>query len=238
MRKTHIYVEGGSAKNKASRIDCENGFSKLFRNCGYKDCMPAITACGPRKDAYDRFKTAHTQAIRKNEGDFIVLLVDSEDPITNVTETWEHLKNRVGDNWECPAGARNQQVFLMATCMETWIVADRTALREHYHADQNAKHKRPKQEQIINESQLPSMRELEKHERHDVHDKLEKATTHCSNKYEKGKRSFEPLGKLNHCTLMNNLPSFRRMIEILDEVQDENRRCQHIPCSDEKNAHD
>lgn len=33
-------------------------------------------------------------------------------------------------NWDPPTGATDNQVLLMTTCMETWIVADRALGRE------------------------------------------------------------------------------------------------------------
>ena len=51
-------------------------------------------------------------------------------PVSDIEETWVHLHRR--DSWRRPRGARNDQVLLMTTCMETWIVADHTSLREHF----------------------------------------------------------------------------------------------------------
>ncbi len=51
------------------------------------------------------------------------MLVDSEYPVANIEKTWEHLKQR--DNWDRPAGADDEHVLLMTTCMETWIATDR-----------------------------------------------------------------------------------------------------------------
>lgn len=129
------------------------------------------------------------------------MLVDSEDPLTDVEKTWEHLKNR--DNWDKPEGAVDEQALLMTTCMETWIVADRAALKEHYG------HK-------LQETALPSLNDLEKRNRHDVHAKLVHATRDCSNAYAKGKRSFEVIGVLNP-DVLDSLPSFVRVVKILKD---------------------
>lgn len=92
--------------------------------------------------------------------------------------------------------------MFMATCMETWIVADRQALALHY--------------KNLQESALPPLVDLEKRNRHDVRDKLAHATRICSNVYEKNKRSFEVLGKLAPDTLKQHLQNFVRTVEILD----------------------
>lgn len=83
------------------------------------------------------------------------------------------------------------------TCMETWIVADRAALRAFYKSD-------------LKENQLPPLVKLEERKRHSVQDSLQNATKDCKNKYEKGKRSFEVLAVLTRATLEQHLPSFKR----------------------------
>lgn len=221
--KASIYVEGGAKDSKALRISCQNGFSKLFNNCGYDTQLVHVVACGGRGNTYKRFKTAH--ATEKTS--FIVLLVDSEDPVADITKPWKHLKERNGDNWDRPTQASDEQVFLMTTCMETWIVADHATLQEHFHASQSAKIKRTPQP--INVSQLPSLHALEEKHRDGVFDQLLRATSHCSNGYKKGTTSFELLGKLKPCTLRQTLPSFKRIMDILDKILD----CPHILCPDE-----
>ena len=92
----------------------------------------------------------------------------------------------------------------MTTCMETWIVSDLGTLRTHYGSQ-------------LQESALPALVDLESRLRHPVQDALVNATRSCSNKYEKGKRSFEILGKLTPDTLAVHLPSFARARRILTE---------------------
>lgn len=58
---------------------------------------------------------------------------------------------------------------------------------------------------------------LEQRPRHEVQDKLVHATRHCSNKYEKGRRSFEILGRLKPDVLKKNLPGFIRVHRILTD---------------------
>ncbi len=192
----HVYIEG--AESKDAQILCRRAFRKLFEGVGLKGHLPRTTACGTRTSAFEDFKNKLRLA---GDGDFIALLVDSEDPVANTEETWGHLKSR--DNWACPAGASDAQVFLMTTCMETWIVADHATLREHYGAK-------------LQESALPPLHQLESRHRHHVQDALERATRNCSNSYKKGKRSFEVLAQIQPDAL-NALPSFARMVRILNE---------------------
>ncbi len=199
-----IYLEGGGdARDLKTR--CQTGFRKLLERMGLQGRMPRLVACGGRGNAYDRFKTA----LGEGRHDFVGLWIDSEDPVhlsdaTNDQEwdgldVWDHLKTR--DGWQKPSGVQNKQVLLMVTCMETWIVADRGTMREHYGAS-------------LSENSLPPLDNLESRDRHAVQDKLETATARCSNAYRKGKRSFEILGKLNPEAL-KSLASFRRVDRIL-----------------------
>lgn len=190
----HVYIEGGESKE--DQIRCREGFRKLIEKAGFTLRLPRLSACGGRGAAFDDFKIAHGS---RKAGNFIAMLVDSEDQPANIEKTWDHLKVR--DQWDRPAGAVDEQVLFMTTCMETWIVADRAALREHYG------HK-------LQEGALPPLKNLESKDRHDVHKKLSHATRNCSNAYSKGKRSFEVLAVLDP-SIVSALPSFARMIRIL-----------------------
>jgi len=193
---THLYIEGGESKE--DQIRCREGFRKLIEKAGFLGKMPRLSACGGRGGAFDDFKTA---LLKSRTGYFVAMLIDSEDPLKNVEKTWEHLKIR--DGWEKPSKARDEQVLFMTTCMETWIVADRGALKNHYG------HR-------LQESALPPLDDLENRDRHQVQDKLGHATRLCSNAYAKGKRSFEVIGVLDPSEL-NFLPSFARVIRIFKE---------------------
>jgi hypothetical protein len=197
----HLYIEGGGT-SKEEKSRCRKAFSTLFKKQGFSGRLPRLTACGGRASAYDDFKTAHSMA---QTGHFVALLIDSEDPAAipedpRQQQTWQHLQQR--DGWERPAGASDEQVLLMTTCMETWIAADRSTLRKHYGAG-------------LNENQLPATTNLETRHRHDVQERLELATAATSKPYRKGKRSFDLLAKLNPQALAPLLPSFQRAMTIL-----------------------
>jgi len=196
-----LYLEGG-ARGPDSRdlqIRCREGFRKLLENCGYKARMPRLFACGSRGAAFDDFKIA---LAAKRASDFVAMWIDSEDPMTDLEATWAHL-NRC-DNWTKPVAATDDQVLLMTTCMETLVVADHAAMKDHYRAD-------------LQVSALPPLVQLENRGRHDVQDRLAHATRGCTNAFAKGKRSFEVLAKLRPSTLAEHLPSFVRTRRILDQ---------------------
>ncbi len=191
-----IYIEGGGDSN-ALRTRCRSSFRSLLDKCGF-NTKPKLWASGSRNNTYRDFKNE----FKDSDRDYVAMLVDSEDPIDNINSTWTHLKSR--DGWIRPRGTKNDQVLLMTTCMETWIVADKATLREHYGSS-------------FQESALPQNAELENVDRHEVQDKLEHATRDCKNFFKKGKRSFKVLGKLDPVVLKEKLPSFKRAHDILME---------------------
>jgi hypothetical protein len=170
---SRLYVEGGG-DSKELRIRCREGFSKLLAKAGLEGRMPRLRACGGRESTFDDFKTAH---IQNRDADFIAMLIDSEEPVTDAEKTWEHLKKR--DNWDKPANASDEQVLFMTTCMETWIAADRAALKSHYG-------------QKLNENTLPPLENIENRSRDEMLKKLSAAAP-----YAKGRQSFEVLQTLN-----------------------------------------
>jgi hypothetical protein len=198
---SHIYIEGGGEDSKQLAILCREGFRKLLEKCGFgtQRRMPRLFACGSRSATFEAFKVALKS---HSENDFLAMWIDSEEPLNDLEAAWAHLSAR--DQWVQPEGSFDKQVLFMTTCMETLCVADRKALQEHFKAG-------------LQNSALPSLHNLESRNRHDIQEGLKHATRNCSNAYEKGKRSFEILGKLNPATLDQYLPSFTRTRRILDE---------------------
>ena len=217
-----VFIEGSKtgANSKTMKMECEGAFRTLLQRCGFKT-LPHLVACGGRDHAYEMFVAAMEQQViqqnkinsgskrgqilakkAKGHDEFLFMLIDSEDPIMNIYYTWDHLKNRKGDEWDKPAGASDDQVLFMTTCMESWIITDRDTLKVHYKHD-------------LIENRLIPLDQIENRNRHFVHERLEKATENCSNSYAKGTRSFEVLERLNPETLREHLPSFDRIYYIL-----------------------
>jgi len=196
--KKVIYLEGGG-DSKELHTRCREGFRKLLEKCGYKGSMPRLVACGGRGSVFEDFRSAHGN---RSPEDVIAMMIDSENPLTDLEATWNHLLNR--DAWEKPPGAADDQVLFMTTCMETWIITDRDSLIRHYGS-------------LYQVSALPPLEDMERRDRHEIQDALVHATRHCKNAYQKGKKSFAILTKLEPDALKPHLPSFRRNLEILDE---------------------
>jgi len=195
---TRIYLEGGG-DSKELHTRCREGFAKLLTRMGFTGRMPRLVACGGRGAAYDDFRTAMQG---RAPSAWVGLWVDSEEPMADLEAAWEHLGNQ--DRWDRPAGASDDDVLLMVTCMETWLVADRDALAKHYGPKLHAK-------------ALPSLHDLETRDRHAAQDALEKATVDCTNPYRKGKRSFALLAAISPDEVGGHCPSFVRCRRVLQE---------------------
>lgn len=204
--KVRIYVEGGG-DSKELHIRCRQGFRKLIMNSGFKDRMPSFRACGGREKTFDMFKTS----LIDGSQEYSVLLVDSEDIVNggNLSPdspiAWNHLLRR--DSWRKPRGAQNNQAQLMATCMESWIMADPEAIISFFGP------------RTLSNSLLP-ISDLEKRHREEVQETLEHATSYCGRvrAYRKGKRAFQLLETLDPNKLRENMGHFNRLITMLEQI--------------------
>jgi len=198
MVSVTIYVEGGG-ESKELKTRCREGFNKLIKKLEFDGRMPKIVACGGRDKAYGMFNNSITSA---TDNEFPILLVDSEDPITS-GGPWDHLRAR--DNWNRPVGAEDDQAQMMATCMETWMMADHATLREFFGS-------------CLRERTLIQVNDLENRSRQELLEALKSSTSECGRNrgYDKGRCSFQILAKLNPRSLEENLPYFRRFKETLD----------------------
>lgn len=195
--KSVVYVEGGGGK-QLNRT-CRMAFGKLFERSGFRGRNPRIVPSGSRNDTYDHFRSKHDN--NDSSETFVTMLVDIEDPVVDIEKTWDHLFAQ--DKWARPVSAIDEQVLLMTTSMETWIVADRVTLNELYGSK-------------LRETKLPSLHNLEGRHAKDVLEALNSATKDCSSPYAKGRNSFAVLEKLNPEALKNHLPSFNRVLRILE----------------------
>ncbi|MBK9092831.1 MAG: DUF4276 family protein [Anaerolineae bacterium] len=195
MVSAYLYVEGGG-DSKDQQARCREGFRRLLEKAGFSGRMPRIVAGGGRSATYKQFKAA-----LRDPGKIALLLVDSEEPVTQAP--WAHLQAR--DGWERPAAAVDDQAQFMVTCMETWVMADHTALRAFFGT-------------CLNEESLLPLADLEQRPRNEVQAALAQATRPCGRdrQYQKGKRSFQVLASLSPTTLDRYLPYFRRLMETLN----------------------
>lgn len=120
-----LFVEGSriGPDSRNDQRECREAFKNLLVRCGFEGRLPRIFASGSRNNAYDNL----CNALKDNSYPvFVAMLIDSEDPIPDMENTWEHLTKR--DGWARPDGATDSQALLMTTSMETWILAGCTSI--------------------------------------------------------------------------------------------------------------
>ena len=105
--KVKVYVEGGG-DGRDLRTRCRMGFSLFFQKANLAGRMPKIIACGSRNSTFDKFRAAF---LTRKADEFIVLLVDSEDPIAQGAGRWQHLTGR--DGWAKPHDTTDEHAHLM-----------------------------------------------------------------------------------------------------------------------------
>lgn len=178
-----LFVEGGGG-SRCLRTACRRGFREFLEKAGLEGRMPRIVACGGRDETFDDFRTAHNQ----DSAEPPLMLVDAEGPVEH-EDPWRHLRQR--DGWDQPEGVDAGQCHLMVQMMESWFLADRTALAGYFGADFRA-------------GALPGSEEaVEGIPKADVENGLKHATRDTDKgEYSKGRHSFELLGRLDPARVM------------------------------------
>ena len=195
-----VIVEGGG-ETKALRTKCRRGFSNFFSKAGMEGRMPSVVASGSRREAFNDFRAA---VHRPGKYDFIVLLVDSEDPVARGSSPWQHLKAR--DSWNQPSGTTDDQVHLMVQCMEAWFLADKNCLFAYYGKG-------------FNQKALPGSQDIENIAKNDVLNGLKNATRSGVSKgeYEKGRHAFDILAQIDPIKVVAASLYAKRLINTLNE---------------------
>ena len=133
-----------------------------------------------------------------------LLLVDSEYLVTTGPSVWRHLKEH--DGWNKPAGAGHNDAFLMIACMETWIVADRAALKQFFHG-------------CWRDQSLPQWPQLEAVEKTRIFGALKQATAACGkSRYAKGKVSFDLLQSIDPAEVERVCPAAKILLDRLRSI--------------------
>ena len=188
-----LYVEGGG-DSKVLRSQCRKGFRTFFEKAGMAGRMPKVVACGSRGETYRDFKTAH------GNSQSAMLLVDAEGLVT-AKGPWEHLWAQ--DNWGRPAKATDDECHLMVQVMESWFLADPNALASFYG-------------QGFRPQSLSKNPNIEKVSKQDVFNRLGTAARETTKgRYDKGRDSYEILGRLDPSKVTNASPYAGRLIRVL-----------------------
>lgn len=130
MRRVVLHIEGG--RNKTEDVDMRRAFHTFFEEL-YElgrqyDVAVRFKLHGARQRVYDKF----CEAMDNDQDSYPVLLVDSEDPVTQTGACWEHVKQRRNDNWDRPTRAQDDQCQLMVQAVESWLFADPEHLAAYY----------------------------------------------------------------------------------------------------------
>ena len=193
MVTARLYIEGGG-DSKEQAIRFRQGWNDFFARAGVAGKTRVVRGDG-RGQTFDRFATAI-----KTQGSSVVplLLVDSEEAVA-ANSVWEHLLSR--DGWVKPVGA-DEQAFLMVQAMETWFLADRTALRTYFGSG-------------FRNSAFSQWAHLETVPKATVFHVLSRATAGCTKRYEKGRISFELLARVDPVLIQNACPHARALLSRL-----------------------
>ncbi len=118
-----IYVEGGFQGGTINA--CRQAFSAFFGKLVPNKFFRVIPS-GDRASAFHNFRLA----LHDHPDDYIILLVDSEEPVK--LGTWQHLATRQDDKWIRPPAASDDQAHLMVQVMESWFLANKQVLTDYY----------------------------------------------------------------------------------------------------------
>ena len=199
MSSIGIYMEGGG-DSKNGRAALRMGMDEFLGSA--KSRARALSwrwklACwGGRAAAFQRFRTA----IKKNEHDLTLLLVDAEAPVFKPAK--QHLADR--DKWDTRF-ASGSNFHLMAQTMETWMVADPDALAEYYGDG-------------FRRTALPRSQDLESVPKKEIERSLERATRSTKKgRYHKIHHASALLTRLNADSVRARCFHCGRLLQTLEE---------------------
>ena len=190
-----LYIEGGG-DGRSLRARFREGWSEFLKSAGLVG-RAKIVRGGGREQTFSRFATA---VASRGAGGPVLLLVDSEGPVEPGARVWDHLHAQ--DGWTRPDRADDDQAFLMVQVMETWLLADREALRRYFGAE-------------FRENAIRPWPQLEEVSKATVLDALERATVACSKRYAKGSVSYELLARIDPDRIEQACPHARALLSRL-----------------------
>ena len=196
MIGVRIYIEGGG-DDKDTKAAIRSGFSAFLsdlREVARQRLLDwYVVACGSRGSAFDAFQTA----CRKHTDSFVVLLVDSEGPVS--ASPRRHLRD--GDGWRIEQA--DEHCHLMAQTMEAWIVADVGALRGFYG-------------QGFQESAIPRTQDVEQIDKDELVPSLRRASRSTQKgSYHKIRHGARLLGRLDPATVRSRATHCERLFATL-----------------------
>jgi hypothetical protein len=197
-----IYIEGGGDTRK-TKDPLTKGFrdflKELFELADKKRFKMRLILCGGRKEAFDDFE----MAMIADPTAFNVLLIDSEAPVATITEPWQHLKSRVGDEWAKSANYSKESCHLMVQTMEAWFMADQEAVANYYGKG-------------FQKNALPKNLKIEEIPKSDLEPKLKKAASETKKgEYQKIDHGSELLSRISAQKVRDASPACERLFQTL-----------------------
>lgn len=198
-KEIRLFIEGGWYKASHSRL--RQAFRTFLRELDEQAKCRGVKLTPEtfrdRKRTFDAF----TLALEDHTDGFIVLLVDSEGPVT-VDSPWRHLKYNPGDKWDNP-GCEDKNCHLMVQMMEAWFVADLSKLEEYFGRGFHAKSVPP----TLNVEEIPKRR---------LEDALKRATQGTKKgRYDKGTHSAAILSVIRPSEVRRKAPHCKRLFDTL-----------------------
>ena len=108
VKQIVFYIEGG----RGTRYDIEfrqafhTFFAEIEALAKQKGIGLRPRLVGSRRSTYELF----CYELNQKSDALHILLVDSEAPVAEFGKVWKHLKERSGDEWNCPPGAGTNTV--------------------------------------------------------------------------------------------------------------------------------
>lgn len=203
MKGITIFMEGGG-RGQGGRAKLRQGMDAflgpLKQTARHRKMRWKLVCCGPRGEAYRRFRSA---VLGSGPGDTAILLVDSEDRVDRSPRA--HLSGRKEDKWDLRFTG-DAYVHLMVQVMETWIVADPQALAEYYG-------------QRFGKARLPKRADLEEVSKKQVIHALESASAPTGKgTYGKIAHASALLMRINPEKVKARCPHCRRLFEELSRL--------------------
>lgn len=174
-----VIIEGGGGTHN-EQAALRKGFTSLFDKLKLPR-RPAVICAGSRSQAFKDFQIE----VKRDPETVCLLLVDSEELVSQGSSPWDHVARREGDHWQRPANVTDGHLHFMVVAMEAWLTADPDTLAAYY----GSKFKKDK---------LPQRQNLEEVPKADLVKALEAATKDAKTKgkYEKS-HGFDLVGMID-----------------------------------------
>jgi hypothetical protein len=172
VTEIRLYIEGGGSE-EATKRPLRAGFHRLFSKINPvsrgRGVTPKPILCGGRDDTFKIF----THALEDHPDAINILLVDADCPVT--TSRLTHVKTHFNRHWK---GLLEGRCHLMVQVMESWFLADPTALRSFYSDGFNANPLRKSKnvESIGKDAVLKAIEAATRNSRKGKYDKIEHAS--------------------------------------------------------------